>query len=187
MPPEKEKSDVLVPSAQSLVVGEVVEAIKQDKSGQINVNILIQQASEKTRNSAEMLEATEKALAIAEKWDRQRIQSFRERVEAVIDAKMRDPDEVEKRKANKVRRGLKILMGGLAIAVLGAGIVSLVLGKSLVIVTLLLLIGAVAVAMIGPLASGESVSANDVVQIISSMGKLIPLSKQDNDGGKKKK
>lgn len=162
-------------SSSGLIVGEIVEALQQqDKAGAINVNILIQQVSQKAHDPAEMLAQTERAIQIAEKYDQTRLAAFKERVDAVIDAKLRDPDEVEKRQNNGVRRSLKRLIGILAIGTITGGIAGALLGAPIVVVMLLLLVGTVAVAMLGPLASGESVSAADVAQILHAAGNLIP-------------
>lgn len=172
------------PSAGALVVREVLDAVAQDKSGQINVNILIQQATEKAHTSSEIITTTEQAIELARKHDEARIESFKARVEAIIDAKTRDPDEIQKRKNNGVRRCLKLMIGGIAIVAISGGITVAAVGGGIVVATLLLLTGVVSVAMMGPLASGESVSASDVVQILQGMGNLVTNNKEDQ---KKKK
>lgn len=174
----------------ALVVGEVVEAIRQqDKAGSINVNILIQQVSEKAHDPAEIILQTEKALELAGKWEQRRLEAFKARVDAVIDAKLRDPDEVEKRQNNGVRRTLKRLIGVLAVLTVLGGIAGALMGGPIIVVMLLLLVGAVGIAMLGPLASGESVSAADVAQILQAAGSLVPGRQQQNQnqGGKKKR
>jgi hypothetical protein len=49
MAEESQKAKDGRPSSAALVVPEIVDAIKQEKAGQINVNILIQQVSESPR------------------------------------------------------------------------------------------------------------------------------------------
>ena len=166
-------------ATNALVVGQVVEALKQEKSGHINVNILIQQVSEKAQNPEEIIIQTERALEMAEKWEAKRVQAFREHVQAVVDAKLKDPDEIEKRRNNGARRRLKYLVGVIALIGLAGGILSAFAGGNIIVVALLLLIGAVAVAMLGPLASGESVSASDIVQILQATGNLMPGKKAE--------
>jgi hypothetical protein len=173
---EKPKENVT-----ELAVREVVDAIRQDKSGQININILIQQVSEKSHNADEILSQTERAMALAKKFDEDRLESFVNKANAVIEAKLRDPDEIQKRQNNRVRRCLKLSIGGMAVLGVLGGLATVALGGGLVVATLLLLIGAVSVAMMGPLASGESLSASDVVQILQGMGTLVP----GNSGSKK--
>jgi hypothetical protein len=163
----------------SLVVGQVVEALRQEKSGQINVNILIQQVSEKAQNPQEIIVETERALELAKKWQDTSLQAFRDRVAAVVEAKLTDPDEIEKRHNNKARRRLKYLIGVIALIGLAGGIGTAAAAGNIIVVTLLLLIGAVAVAMLGPLASGESVSASDIVQILQATGNLLPGKKTE--------
>lgn len=170
----------------ALVVGEVVDAIRQqDKAGQININILIQRVTEKAHNPTEIVEQTERALAAAEKWEQKRLQIFRDQVAAVIEAKTNDPDEVEKRQNNRIRRWLKALIGLVAVFAVGGGVWVASLGGSIVVATLLLLVGVVSIAMLGPLASGESVSAADMVQIILATRKMVPTL--DNDGRRNQK
>lgn len=164
--------------ASALVVGQVVEAIRQEKQGQINVNILIQQVSEKSNNPEEIITQTERVLELAEKWEARRVQAFRDRVDAIVEAKTKDPDEIQKRQSNKVRRGLKVLLGFIAPTAILGGIAVAAIGGNIIVVALLLLIGVVTVAMLGPLASGESVSASDVVQIIQAAGNLVPKKQQ---------
>lgn len=128
-------------------------------------------------------------MEIAEKFEQKRLQAFRDKVQAVIDAKTRDPDEIEKRQNNAVRRGLKVLIGVLALLAITGGLVGAALGGNLIVVALALLIGAVGVAMMGPLASGESVSAADVVQIIEATGNLMPKGAKPSptDSNKRKR
>src|SRR5207253_391678 len=96
----------------------------------------------------------------------------------IIEAKLKDPDEVEKRRNNGVRRNLKLLIGFIALLVIGGGIAGALLKGPIIVVSLLLLIGAVSIAMLGPLASGESVTASDVAQILNAAGNLLPRRTQ---------
>src|SRR4051812_12828183 len=135
-------------NSQALVIGEVVDAIQQQEkaSGQpINVNILIQQVSQKSTNPAEIVAQTEKALELVERWEQKRLQAFKDRVAAIIDAKTKDPDEIEKRQNNGVRRRLKHLIGLMAFLAVGGGIAVILMGGPIVVVTALLLVGVVSI------------------------------------------
>jgi hypothetical protein len=147
------------------LVPEVLEALRGESPGTINVNILLQLISEKTQTSTQALEQFEQALKLARRYEDHQLETFKQRSQAIIDTKTRDPDEVDKRR-NNARRYLKGVIAAAALVGLGGGLVVGANGGNIVMVGLLLAIGTVSIAMLGPLASGESISSNDVVRMI---------------------
>lgn len=174
--------------APDAVVGEVVEALKQERIGQININILLQRVTEKHEDPDVMLERTEKMLALADRYERDRLKAFQERANAIIDVKLRDPDEVEKRHNNRARRCLKYAVGVMSISSLAGTIYCVAVGASVVLAGLLGCAGALGLAMLGPMASGESVSSTDIVRIVNAIrGAAHDAEDQDRLAKQKKK
>lgn len=165
----------LPPGGQpDIITPEVAEVLRQESVQQVNINVLLVRISEKTNTSDEVIAGAERVFELARKFEHQRVEDFKARADAIIDVKTRDPDEVEKRANNRTRRHLKYVLGGCSLGGLGGGIATVALGGPILVSGLLLLVGAMGVAMMGPLASGESVSSNDVVRILGAARSLIP-------------
>ncbi len=154
-------------TTESLIIPELAEAIRRE-GGHVDVNVLLVQVVNKS-DPADMVVRSEKMLEIAEKYEAQRVENFKRMAAAIIDVKNRDPDEIEKRANNKVRRCLKGIIGGYAVVGLLGGITTAALGGSLGIALSLMSTAGLALALLGPLATGESVSSNDIVRIVGAM------------------
>jgi hypothetical protein len=158
-------SDILLP--------EIVEAIRQE-GARVDVNVLLIQLVKRVADPDDIVGQSEKLLEVAQKFEDHRVANFQKMANAIIDVKERDPDELEKRRNNRVRRALKGVVGSCAVtAVIGAGL-SVWLGGGIVVTGLLVAIAAVSLAMSGPLASGESMSPNDAVRIVHAVRGWIP-------------
>jgi len=167
---------------------EIAAGVRSAQSAQVNVNILMVNLVQKSKSPAETMEMYERMLEVTKKFEHQRVEDFKARSAAIIDAKLKDPDEIDKRESNRTRRHLKYLLGVCALLGLVGGAGLAIAGGSIVGIGLLLSIGGVSAAMIGPLASGESVSSNDVVRIISTMGEsLKAVTESDKTQAKKRK
>jgi hypothetical protein len=139
----------------------------------INVNNLLIQISEKTQDPKEFIKDSKELLEIAKGFDEQRLTQYRSFGEAAISLKTRDPDEVEKRRNNRARRFLKYVVGGGGVLGIAGGLVGLLVTSiPVAIAGLLLATGAVCLTLSAVLASGESVSTNDVVNIVRAVGRL---------------
>ena len=156
-----------------VLASEIAEAVKREAGGQININILLQQVTEKEKNPDRALEHADALIRLSERYEDHRIKTFQARTQAIIDAKANDPDEIEKRSNNRVRRQLKAVIAGCAITGIGGAIVSAVIGASMVVTGLMASVGVVSIAMLGPLASGESISSTDVVRMVNAIGDLV--------------
>ena len=156
-----------------VLASEIAEAVKREAGGQININILLQQVTEKEKNPDRALEHADALIRLSERYEDHRIKTFQARTQAIIDAKANDPDEIEKRSNNRVRRQLKTVIAGCAITGIGGAIVSAVIGASMVVTGLMASVGVVSIAMLGPLASGESISSTDVVRMVNAIGDLV--------------
>ena len=178
-----------IPETISLIVPEVVEALKQEQVGQININILLAQVSQKADSTEKFIEQAEQLIRVAERYEEHRVTAFKSRAEAIIDIKTRDPDEVDKRRSNECRRALKWIISGCAIVGLIGTVVCAVSLGNVLVTGALLIITVIALAMLGPLASGESISSNDVVRIVTAARGLLATSPSETSGdgqGKKK-
>lgn len=162
------------PALDAPIVPEIVEALRQERIGQINVNILLQRVTEHHEDPDAMIVRTEKMLALAEKYEQSRLKSFRERADAIIDVKLRDPDEVEKRHNNWARRCLKYTVGGMSLVAFGAAVLCVWMGAGVVLTGLFGCSGALGLAMLGPMATGESVSSTDIVRIVTAIRGVAP-------------
>jgi hypothetical protein len=167
-PAKSDATSITPASRQEIVPIEVIEAMR---SQGVDVNVLILNLVNRTTTGAEARESAREALELAKEFENFQLEAFKQRASAIIDAKTRDPDEIDKRASNANRRQLKLAiavlgLGGLA----GAGAVIYV-GGGVALGLLLAAIGAVAVASLAILASGESLSANDVVKMINAVGR----------------
>lgn len=181
-----EKQTGLVPANVEVLTAEVVEAAKAI-GGQIQINVLLQQVAARAPSTDDLVKQSKALIELAEQDAQARVRIFKETAAAVIDAKRNDPDEIDKRRHNGLRRGLKMVLAGATILALGGGIAAVIGGGSVVLAGLLLVIGAVGLAMLGPLASGESMSTNDVVQLVNAVKGLMPGIKRDEPPSQKKK
>lgn len=156
------------PGLPDPVTHELVRLAEQQSSGRIDVNVLLRVVVEKAQAPEVAIESAKAMLDIAERFEDHAIRSFQKQVAAVIEAKRTDPDEVEKRRNNRARRFLKYVVAGLAVGGVIGAIAAIASGAGVVVSGGLLCVGAVGLACLAPLASGESVSSNDVVRIIEA-------------------
>lgn len=84
----------------------------------VDINRLLELAA-RGKEAENGITLAQQALDLRSRSDEQRVRHMREMMEAVIDAKTRDPDEKERRETAKFRRGLTSMLGL-------SGIVSLV-------------------------------------------------------------
>lgn len=170
-----------VSAATQTIIPEIAEAIRQEK-GQIDVNILLRIVGDNVSDPESAIKYSQEILEVAEQYENHRLRTWQQRAEAVIDVKNRDPDEIEKRQNNKVRRGLKITVASCAaLGVVGA-VTCAVMEVGIVVTGVLATIGAISLAMVGPLASGESVSSSDAVRVIEAVKGVFSSGSEEKDG-----
>lgn len=165
---------------------ETVEALRQGGQ-QIDVNVLLVQVVKNTHDPQEVVRATEQMLKLTRDFESQRVDDFKKRADAMIDVKLRDPDECEKRANNRVRRYLKVLIALLGVGQVGGGFACALVGAGIVATGLLLLGGIFCVALLGMLASGESISSNDVVKVLGAVRGLNGGSQEQQQNRKGKR
>lgn len=161
----KTTGDVLLP--------EIVEAIRQEGT-RVDVNVLLVQLVSKVENPNDIITQSERLLEVAQKFEDHRVANFTKMAHAVIEAKKLDPDEVDKRRNNRARRALKLTVAGVLVVAVAGAVTSTILGGGIVVTGLFVIIGALALAMAGPLATGESMSPTDVVRIVGAFTKALP-------------
>ena len=160
------------PNITDVLTPEIVEAIKQERS-QIDVNILLIQVVNKSEDPDKMIASSKQILELTQQYEDQRLKNFKERANAIIDIRTRDPDEVEKRKNNSVRRILKLVLAA-SIVLGGVGAVFAVVKEANILLAgILAVIAGLGIAVSAPLASGESISSNDVVRIFGAVKGLF--------------
>jgi hypothetical protein len=124
-----------------------------------------------------MLDA-ERRIKLAVAFEEARRQSFLRTADALLAIKSRDPDEIEKRKNNRMERFLKGVIGGSVVLGLGGGLASILLGSNIMVIGILLIAGCLGLAMAGPLASGRPISSGDVIEIVRALRSVSTVPEQ---------
>lgn len=176
----KRDASSLAKTAQDVLIPQLVDAFRKE-GAPVDINVLLVQVIQKTHDPEEAVEKSRQIMTMVKDIEKQRVENFSNMAQAVIEVKLRDPDEIEKRRNNKMRRILKGLVGVCAIGGLGGGIAGVAMGASLIVTSLLVAAGALALAMSGPLAAGESISSNDVVRILNSLRWMRPTEDEEDD------
>ena len=185
MPTKNPPGELQKTEVASVLVPEILEALKGESGAQININILLQQVAEKAESPSLALQHADKVISLSERYEEHRLKTFQARTRAIIDVKTNDPDEIEKRSNNRVRRLLKIVLAFTAVSSLVGMLASILTGGTIVVTGLLAAIGAMSIAMLGPLASGESVSSNDVVRMIGAVGEVVSKTNYNGRTGQR--
>lgn len=160
---------------------EVIQALDASTSN-VDVNVLLVQLIKKESSSTEFLAQSKEMMEIAKEFEEWRLSNFKERTNAIIDAKTRDPDEVDKRANNGARRFLKRLIGILALLALLAVGAGLWQGVPAMVMVMLLAVAALSITFAGVLATGESVTTENVVQVLREIGRgAAPRKLQSGD------
>lgn len=149
----------------------------------VNVNVLVEKlvvhapAEKRVETLKQFFDATlefeERRLALSER-----------AATNAINQKLRDPDEVEKRANNRARRILKYGTLGLAFLGIAGGIVLVNAGSSTYIGAAVVFAGTMGLGLSAVLASGESVSTNDLVKLANV---LVKASNTNANNGKRRK
>ena len=161
---------------------EIVEALKGEGAAQININILLRHVIERAESPERLQQQVQALIALHAEFEAQRLKAFKARTQAIIDAKSRDPDEIEKRSNNLVRRQLKRAIAVCAIGGNLGALFSVASGGPIVLTGSLAVVGVVCIAMLGPLASGESISSNDVVRMVTALGNVVGKNRTPGSG-----
>lgn len=177
-----------VPAPATVLPPAVIQALR---SQNIDINVLLVQVASKSHDVEQAANLTERLLEVSSKFEAQRIKNFEASANAIIGAKTKDPDEIDKRRNNATRRTLKRVIALASLASIGGGITVACRGGSLMMVGLLLTVGFFALAVMAVLASGESMTANDVA-VVANVIKSFPFGGNGNQGqnqlgGKKKR
>jgi hypothetical protein len=174
------RNSTLAKTAQDVILPQLVDAFRKE-GAPVDINVLLVQVIQKTHDPGDAVEKSRQIMAMVKDIEQQRVENFSNMAQAVIDVKLKDPDEIEKRRNNRMRRILKGLVGVCALGGLGGGIAGAAMGASLIVTSLLVAAGALALSMSGPLAAGESVSSSDVVRILNSLRWMKPSDEDDED------
>jgi len=169
-----------VQKSADLVVPEVVAAVEHNRPV-ININILLAQVSQKGGTSKEILDDSERALMLAQKYEDHNLAVFKARSQAIIDFKLRDPDEIDKRANNQTRRILKYALATGGVGGLGGLITGALMAAPVVVTGLSGIIGVLCLGALAPLASGESVSSTDVVRIVDALADAVGLRRDKKE------
>lgn len=166
---------------------ELVDAFRQEQQT-VDVNVVLVSISQKAKQPDDLVAQAERVLELAARMERQRTENWERRMNAIIDAKERDPDERDKRANNETRRVLKRTISGTSVIALMGGVGVAAFQGSFLVSCLLLALSTVSISLSAMLASGESVSSNDVVRVINAMRNIVsPPSNQGRQGKQRRK
>jgi hypothetical protein len=159
-------------AASEILLPEILAAAKQE-GAKVDVNVLLIQLSQKSQTPDELVLNSERVLDLARKFEDHRLESFKKMADAVIAVKNSDPDELEKRRNNGMRRRLKGVIATCVVASLASCIWVATMSGNVVLASLLGGVGMMGLGALVPLASGESVSSNDVVRMFAAMSSFL--------------
>lgn len=170
-----------------VVTAEFIKVLRE-QNPDINVNLALTQIHNNPSPS-EIITVARELSEINTNTEERRLVNMKKRFDLMVEYRTNDPDEIEKRANNKVRRWLKhtIPLGSFASIVASVGV--LLANASALPVALVLACGGV-VGLIAsiPLASGESVSSGDLERIFSalagSVGRVFAEMKNNRDSAK---
>lgn len=135
----------------------------------INVNQVFVQVTQHEEDPDRWAEQMKTSLQVMKDYEKANIEITRERLNVLREAKEQDPDGIDKRSNNQTRRGLKWVIAAMAIMCLALGVAFCYFGQPDNVISLVLGIGAMLGVGLLVLASGESISADDVVRVIQAV------------------
>jgi hypothetical protein len=142
------------------------ELLKEARS-RVDPNVFIVQLGPRI-DPHEMVSVTKAMLNVFQEDEERSLRNYIARSNAVTENKLKDPDEIEKRKTNGNRRLLRCVVALLACVMLGGGLAYSMLHGTVVLAGLMLTIGGMALCATALLASGESVTTTDLVRIANA-------------------
>lgn len=157
--------------------------VAEGKEGRIDVNVLLVQLVHKSRDHDEFLHTAEKVLSVAESFERHRVENFKRAASAVIEVKRSDPDEIDRRLNERIRRILKLTVGTVMLASTGGALFNAMTGGSLILSGLWVIMGSLALGIVGPLATGGPIGAADVVRIVAALRGALELGVTKEEAG----
>ena len=152
---------------------------KGSSSGSINITFALSQLAKNPESADGLISHLRQIDALNADTEKRQIENRERYLKILQDHRLRDPDEIDKRKSNDTRRFLKKTIAGTASACIfgciGTAIaMSLSHSYSLMLVALLLGTGGLALLLsVIPLASGESMSSGDVERLLASGANAI--------------
>lgn len=172
------------PAEEEVIQGEIHEISKYE-SPSVDPNYIIANAIAKAKTPEQTIMLAREAMKVSAEYEEMRTQLFERRTNAIVEYKRKDPEEIEKRKSNSVRRFIKICVSSAMLMGVVTTLVSMILGgltPSCVAVSILLIgFSIFALAQSGPMASGESVSSNDIVRIIKAFTGFVKSTQQEEN------
>lgn len=152
---------------------DVLPSVGPSREQVVDANPIIESITRQAIDPEHLLELTEKALALVQKNEAERLKNYATYVQTVIAAKQSDPDEVDKRENNKFRRGQKALVATSgAFAIIGA-VVCAALASSYVLTSALMVIGLLLLVITAITSSGSEISTGDVVRLMNATRRML--------------
>ncbi len=145
----------------------------RDSDRDDSINVLLVHVVDKGEDLESALQHAQGLLDMSMMYERSRLEIAQQRADLMIETKKRDPDEILKRDDARLKRRLKGLFGFLGLSCLGLVGVGLLMEANFLVLMFLSGIGAMTVALLGPLISGDSISTTDVVRILRAI-RLLP-------------
>lgn len=151
--------------------------VQQQRSTTVNINVLLQSAPAPLEPEAR-IRYIHQVFDIVGAYDTKRLENLQKTVNMGIDAKMRDPDEVEKRRDLQHRRGLGSVVSMCAFISLCAAVFVAVKGGSLVTASSLAILSVILLGFVTMLASGGALTGDNMVDIIRGVQRFFS---EEND------
>ncbi len=152
---------------------EIAGALIGGSTPQININLVVQQFTEKTNDPDIAVKKIDELIELKRKYDAYELETLKNRGEVIIELKTKDPDEIDKLKGSANLRGMGWMCFGIAISCFGGAIAVAVAGSYAVLMVPLAAAGIFALAIAGALASGETVRSRDAAHILQALGSLV--------------
>jgi hypothetical protein len=121
----------------------------------------------------EAIELINKLTSACEDYERRHLASLTKRTDAIIDAKNRDPDEIDRRKDATTRRSLALIFGAAgAVSVIGALGLAIFASVPAVFATGLVVVGGVCLGSAGPMYVGKPLDGKELISMIKELARL---------------
>ncbi|NVJ05236.1 hypothetical protein HUW63_08295 [Myxococcus sp. AM001] len=166
---------------------DVLPSLGPSREQVVDANPIIESFTRQAIDPEHLLDLTEKALAMVQKNEAERLKNYATYVQTVIAAKQNDPDEVDKRDNNKFRRGQKALVGTCGAFTLIGAIVCAALSAPFVLTSALMAIGLLLLVITTITSSGAELSTGDVVKLMNATRRMLQAEVPSPPGSTRRK
>jgi hypothetical protein len=180
---QDEAQMVRAPAQGAALSPDLVESLRGSR---VDVTRVLVEVTHKLQiaNPTELLAVQDKIMKQTLEFEAGRLRLAEQGTDLAIRFRKQDPDEIEKRRNNRVRRSIKYALLLAVPGGVGGAIYCAAKGGPITTAGLLLTLVGLIVVLLGPLASGESLSATDVVRMVGAVKGLMPWNQQEGPASK---